>query len=121
MSKLFEIIWERIMHIGSVPICNGMASRAPHFFGFCFPLCYRCTFVILFTLLTIAYSSHSHKKMNWYLLFICFIPMIIDGSLQTFFGIESTNLRRMITGTIFGIGLGGLISYIYTWIDMRSF
>jgi uncharacterized membrane protein len=47
--------------------------------------------------------------------------MIIDGSLQTFFGIESTNLRRMITGTIFGIGLGGLICYIYTWIDMRSF
>lgn len=109
------------MHLGSVPLCNGIPSRAPHFFGICFPLCYRCTFILLFFFLTIVYCFYSHKKINRYFLIGCLFPMIIDGCLQTFFGIESTNLKRTITGAVFGIGIGGMISYLYTWIDLRSF
>lgn len=121
MSKIFEIIWERLTHLGSVPLCNGIPSRAPHFLGICFPLCYRCTFILLFFFLTIVYCFYSHKKINRYFLIGCLFPMIIDGCLQTFFGIESTNLKRAITGAVFGVGIGGMISYLYAWIDSRSF
>lgn len=50
---------------------------------------------------------------------LCLIPMIIDGTLQTFGGIESTNIRRMITGGIFGFGLGGIVSKLHGYVDKR--
>lgn len=43
-----------------------------------------------------------------YSMIICItfiLPLIIDGSLQYFFDIESNNLRRILTGSLFGIGV----------------
>ena len=51
---------------------------------------------------------------------LCFIPMIIDGCLQTFLGIESTNLRRVLTGGLFGLALGVVVSQCYLFIDEKS-
>jgi len=120
MNKILEILWQRIMHFGSVPLCNGIPSRAPHIFGFCFPLCYRCTFIFLFFLITLFYNHYHSQKVHRYILILCLIPMIVDGCMQTFWGIESTNIRRILTGSLFGFGLGGIVSYLYTWVDLRG-
>lgn len=43
-----------------------------------------------------------------YSMIICItfiLPLIIDGSLQYFFDIKSNNLRRILTGSLFGIGV----------------
>ncbi len=48
------------------------------------------------------------------------LPMIVDGGLQTFFGIMSNNWRRAITGGIFGFGLAGMIALLYMYLDERT-
>ena len=111
-----DVIWQRILLIGIVPLCNGIASRAPHFFGYCFILCYRCTFILVFGIGTLWYlkkKTVSSIKYIWILL----IPMIIDGSLQTFMDIPSTNFRRTLTGAVFGIGIGYIIKYLWQKVD----
>lgn len=45
------------------------------------------------------------------------IPMVIDGCLQTFWRIESTNIRRIITGGLFGSGLGLLMTRLFIQVD----
>ena len=45
------------------------------------------------------------------------IVMTIDGGLQTFFGIMSTNLRRSLTGGLFGIALGGFVTRLFLQLD----
>lgn len=120
ISKLFEILGERLMHLGTVPLCNGIASRAPHIAGYCFPLCYRCTFVTLFFLITLYFGYKNKVKMSMLIIVLCMIPMIVDGSLQTFMGMMSNNFRRALTGAVFGFGLGMFITRIYILLDVRE-
>ena len=42
---------------------------------------------------------------------ISLLACLIDGLMQYCFGIESTNVRRLITGIFCGIGTGVLICY----------
>lgn len=42
--------------------------------------------------------------------FVLMIPMLIDGFTQKLTTYESTNLRRFVTGFLFGIGLVGVIA-----------
>jgi uncharacterized membrane protein len=59
------------------------------------------------------------KKKDYYhkLVFLLLIPLIIDGVLQTFFNILSNNIRRSITGMLFGIALAIIINRIFKIID----
>lgn len=45
------------------------------------------------------------------------IPMLIDGFTQRLTTYESTNIRRFITGFLFGIGITSLFSWsvLYTF------
>ena len=114
---MIKLIIERLLLLGKVPLCNGIADRAPHLFGICFPLCYRCTFIFLtfFITLYVIYKKEVVIGYIWVLL----IPMIIDGSLQTFMSIESTNFRRSITGMLFGIAMAFIVKRIYQFIDKK--
>lgn len=107
---------QRLCLIGKIPLCNGIASRAPHIFGYCFILCYRCTFFVLFfigTLYVIWKREIKSIRYVWLLL----LPMIIDGSAQTFFGYMSNNLRRSITGALFGLAAAIMIKYVFQKVD----
>ena len=117
MNSFIKMIIKRIVLIGHVPLCNGIASRAPHLFGICFPLCYRCTFFIIGFFLTLFILYKKKSSMNLYFACVCLIPLIIDGCLQTFWGIESTNLRRAITGCLFGFGMGMIVIRLNHIID----
>lgn len=119
LSRFSLLFIERLQHIGEVPICNGVAWRAPHFFGICFPLCYRCTFVIVGFIIGMLFFLKQWlriRKIYYFLL----IPMTIDGCVQTFLGVESSNFNRVITGFLFGWALACFVSWIYQKIDQFS-
>lgn len=113
---MITLLIERLKHIGEIPLCNGIKSRAPHLWGICFPLCYRCSACLITFVLTLFVCYHKPPK-KLFLYILCMIPMIIDGGLQVFFAIESTNIKRVITGALFGYGIGMLVLYLYQYID----
>lgn len=116
---MMNLIIDRFKHIGEIPLCNGISSRAPHIFGFSFPLCYRCSAFIIAFLCTLYYGRHHQRRYNLWVYVLCLLPMIIDGCLQTFWYVESTNLRRVLTGSLFGYGIGMLVTYLFQLIDRK--
>ena len=92
------------MRLGKVPLCNGRPERAPHIGNFCFPLCWRCTSILVgfFAWYTIQLML---PVVNPLIGMILIAPCAFDGFTQYVFDIESTNNRRIITGLLCGIGL----------------
>lgn len=88
--------------------CHCKAERSFYYHGKKFPICARCTgqligMILAIILFRIIYPS---SIMIW----IGFlIPLIIDGTIQKVTDYESTNLRRLWTGILFGCGLTTLI------------
>ncbi|RMD02317.1 DUF2085 domain-containing protein [Clostridium autoethanogenum] len=105
-----KIMYKVKNNLGKVPLCNGRPERAPYIFGRCFFLCWRCTMVMVFSIIsTIAmqYIDVSLAMSGTFRIIgvILMIPMIFDGSIQYFLKKDSTNVRRAITGSLFGIGV----------------
>ena len=48
---------------------------------------------------------------RFYIVVLMMIPLIFDGSLQKLTSYESTNIRRLLTGILFGIAL--IFMFIY--------
>lgn len=114
MNHIIDFIVNRFSQFGTIPLCNGIATRAMHIGKFCFPLCYRCMFFVIVFIITL----YKYKKETPLMIaIICLIPLIIDGGMQTFLGILSTNLRRSLTGGLFGFGMGSLVNYVFRYID----
>ncbi len=103
-------IWLRFMKIGAWLGCHQMPDRSFFIKNKQFPLCARCTGVIIGYIFVFASAS-------FYLLpiWICFdfgLIMFLDWLVQ-FMGIkESSNFRRLITGIIGGIGVMSLEIYV---------
>jgi len=109
---IYSIIF-RIKSIGTLPVCNLNAKRAPHINKFCFPLCYRCSSIILSaTLLRISVSLENIRSINPIIGIILSVPCLLDGINQYLLFNESTNLRRIVTGFPAGIGILVLTAHI---------
>lgn len=122
IGLIIFLLWDKIeyrMSFFSIkPLCNLKEERTLQIGTFVFPLCFRCMFIFIFFILSFLIFIKSKIKLNKYLFIISLIiliPMIIDGSIQTFFSIESTNIRRSITGSLFGLGLGYILYYCYSY------
>jgi uncharacterized membrane protein len=105
-----KVINEQKRNFGKMPLCNGKSERAPDIFGRCFFLCWRCTMVMIVSIIsTIAlyYIDLSLVMSKTFTIVgsILVLPMIFDGSIQYFTKRDSTNVRRVITGSLFGIGI----------------
>ena len=113
---ILNFIKDRISSFGDLPLCNLVKERGFFIGEFCFPFCVRCTAIILCTITTIIIIQVLKIRLNKRaILFgiISLLPCLIDGLMQYCFGIESTNVRRLITGIFCGIGTGVLICYFY--------
>ena len=124
--------------MGQFPICNHKKETAPKFFGKAFPLCWRCSGVflaflvmgilnligvfdprgirqisaqarLLGSLLAGINSEPIHVKFG---VLLC-VPMAIDGGIQYFFNIRSNNIRRFLSGFLFGIGAAQIVLFIF--------
>jgi uncharacterized membrane protein len=105
-----KIMEELKSNFGKNPLCNGRSERAPYVLGKCFFLCWRCTMVMVFTVISsiiLDYIDLSLATSKTFTILgnILILPMILDGGIQYFAKLESTNVRRAITGALFGIGI----------------
>ena len=79
------------------------------------PLCARCTGIILgsiFALILLLVLPQSAAVFSWQMCLAMLLPMVIDGSVQLIGKYESNNLKRVISGILFGFSFIFIIGKI---------
>ena len=94
--------------------CHCRDDRSFHYHGRKFPICARCTGELIGIIIA-AVLAFFRLPPAWCAALLL-VPLIADGLAQLLTVYESTNIRRMVTGILFGYGLFSLflISYIAT-------
>ncbi len=96
-------LWKCLMKIGHFCGCHQMSERSFFVRGYQFPVCARCTGVYLGGVLGLV--LYWFIKPNIFLSIVFCIIMFLDWELQYKEILKSTNIRRVITGTLAGYGL----------------
>lgn len=95
-------LWIRLMKLGAKFGCHQRPERSFVYHGYQFPICARCTGILLSTLL--AYLIYPVKHFSWVTNILMSSTVLIDGLIQ-YAGIKtSTNRRRFVTDCIGGFG-----------------
>jgi len=97
--------------------CHCMDSRSFHYRGKKFPICARCTGELIGIFAGI--FIYIILKPDWLISCILLIPMIADGFIQKLTAYESNNLKRVITGIVFGCGI--MCLFIISTVKVGSF
>ena len=106
--------WIRLMEMGSALGCHQMPERSFFVKGYQFPVCARCTGVILSAILsTILFLK---KKIPVKICVAMSGVMLFDWGIQYLHIKESTNTRRFLTGLIGGFGYSTLHLYFYCFV-----
>ena len=92
------------MNFGHKMGCHQMAERSFFIKGYQFPICARCTGVFLGEVLTII-ALIMGLRMSYVFAVILLCVMGLDWGMQYIHILQSTNIRRLITGMCGGIGL----------------
>lgn len=95
IMELYDYLFNLVGHL-----CHQKPERSFFFRDYQFPFYARCTGIILGFILGLI-VVHLTTFFENYLIFILFVPMIVDGLVQKFTDYESNNLRRVKTGFIF--------------------
>jgi uncharacterized membrane protein len=80
--------------------CHQMPERSFFFAGYQFPICARCTGVLVGYILSIFLFSH----ITFLLCIGISSIMLLDWGIQYLAIVQSTNIRRLITGICGGVG-----------------
>lgn len=86
--------------------CHQMPTRSFFVKGYQFPLCARCTGIALGHLTALLFAPFYTFKIK---IFILILPLAIDGTIQYITNYESNNLKRVITGFLYGFAFMSLI------------
>lgn len=108
-------IWAWFMRLGNRCGCHQREDRSFKIGVFQFPICSRCTGILLGQIISIIFIF---TKINIpiYLDFIFLGIMFLDWYIQFKKIRESTNLRRLLTGTLAGIAQINIIYQIIIYI-----
>lgn len=79
--------------------CHQMPERSFFLNGYQLPLCARCTGIALGHIMAFIVAPFRVFK---YTILILMIPMAIDGIIQYFSSYRSNNIKRIITGFLYG-------------------
>lgn len=108
MNKKVEI-WIKVMDWCSKYWgCHQIPERSFFFKNYQFPICARCTGIIIGYITAIILcilQVHIETYINIFLI----IPMGIDGTVQFFTSYTSNNFKRFITGILAGIGFISIV------------
>ena len=104
-------LWIAFMNLGAKTGCHQMYDRSFSFKGYQFPLCARCTGIVLGEFISIVAILCGVRIGFLYAITLIF-PLAIDGGLQYIKLWKSNNLRRIITGLFAGFGL----TYVYYYV-----
>ena len=107
--------WLLFMKIGRNCGCHQISSRSFFYKNYQFPLCARCTGIIIGELI-IAPIVLLLGFNNIYLNIVLFLLMAIDGTLQYFKILESNNIRRLITGLSAGYAMTSTLVWVILYV-----
>jgi uncharacterized membrane protein len=93
-------------------LCHRMPERSFHYKGKQFPVCARCT-GILIGCCTLPLFYFGFIRISLLALISLNIPLLIDGLTQYMGLRESNNKIRLITGILFSFGYCGLVIFLY--------
>ena len=91
------------MNIGARLGCHQMPERSFFYKGYQFPLCARCTGLVIGYLMGIL--IYFLKIINWEIAILLCIPLVIDGGSQYLKWRMSNQRLRLITGILCGVGI----------------
>lgn len=111
-------VWLTIMNFGSIMGCHQMAERSFFLKTYQFPICARCTGIAIGQFLAIILITLK-VKINIFFSIFSLLVMIIDGGLQYFNYLKSTNYRRIITGILGGMAYINIIAFIIKFISLK--
>lgn len=100
--------WIKLMEFGHRLGCHQMPERSFFYKGYQFPVCARCTGVIIGEIIAIIMLI-CKIKFNIVVSTVLLLIMGFDWFIQYIKILQSNNIRRLITGISGGIGL----TYIY--------
>lgn len=83
--------------------CHQIPERSFFIRGYQFPLCARCTGITVGYLLSVLLCV-MHIIFPLWVSVIMLIPLLFDGGIQLLFCIMSNNIRRAVTGILYGLG-----------------
>ena len=110
-----DLIWIKLMNFGHRLGCHQMEERSFHFKCYQFPVCARCTGVFLGEIIAIILLLLG-IKINIFVSIALLLIMGFDWFIQYINLLPSTNIRRLITGTLAGIGLTFIYYYVIAFI-----
>lgn len=92
--------------------CHARPDRSFFYKGKQFPICARCTgeLVGIFLGILLAFLI---EIPSFPVVLLLMLPMVFDGFLQLLTSYESGNIRRLITGILFGIAFVYLLIYFH--------
>lgn len=106
-----DLIGMKSMELGARFGCHQRADRSFTIGHYQFPVCARCTGILISTIFTYIFYFKRRVKIEkciWMM-----IPLVVDGTLQYLEICESNNRRRFTTGLLWGFGS--------TYIRLRLF
>ena len=80
--------------------CHNLCERSLKIKKYYLPICARCTGIYLGILLTFLKVTIGY---NFIISLLLMMPLLIDGTIQKYTQYKSNNLKRIITGILFGI------------------
>ncbi|WP_129690997.1 DUF2085 domain-containing protein [Gottfriedia acidiceleris] len=82
--------------------CHRKQERSFHIGSYTFPLCARCS-AVLIGYLFLPFLFMISSLLLWWYIPLLMMPLLIDGYTQKWNWRESNNYLRFITGLLFGI------------------
>lgn len=107
--------WISLMDFGCKMGCHQMPNRSFSYKGYQFPLCARCTGIVLGEVLSII-AILCAVRINLIYTLALVLPLVIDGGLQYIKILQSNNARRVVTGVLAGFGLTYVYFYFFLFI-----
>lgn len=115
MNK-YDLIWIKTTNwFGKHWSCHRLPERSFFFKGYQFPICARCTGILVGWLIA-PLIFFLLPKLDFFYCLLLFIPLIIDGCTQLFTKYESKKYRRFFTGIMFGFAFIYSIIYVICFL-----
>jgi uncharacterized membrane protein len=92
---------KRLNSFGEKPLCSLKQSRGILILDFCFPLCSRCTGLVVGAI--IGYVASDFISLNIYLRALFMMLILVDVLRSKYFTTSNTN--RFTTGMLFSIAI----------------
>lgn len=100
--------------------CHCRPDRSFFYRGRQFPICARCTGELVGMLLSPVWLI-AFGLPDWRLCLLLMLPMLADGFAQRLTLYQSGNLRRLVTGMLFGFALIGLLAVSTVYVAQLGY